>query len=410
MSPTGKLFVHRVLKEWKFQFSVWKTAVDWLVALYLVVPALFIIIKQSFDWWQAPPAWLSFLPFSSAASLLFLFIVLGNIRLFVEEADQLFLLQARSWQKRITTLSLGYSLVMNLMTTFLLFLYLAPIFLLHYRLSWLQLVIWAMFCMLLKSVTGLSKQLVGLRYRGWGERVVRWLLYFFSAMYYRGSVLLLVNYTGWFTLSATILLGILSLLLYLRANWRGSFWQDAAREQTIRLRYASLFLRAASVYTKKSRTVAVNNRPLVFYRSNPLFKQRSASNLLTEACLKSVLRSKSRLFSYLQLIIPCLAIILSIPVRWKWAVWFGMGFMLCKFVELFWRETWNSPWIQLFPWNKEDQSKAAAKGIFVLMLLGFLPLSLAFGLQVYSWAGALALPLGGGILGYYLSKAVASFS
>ena len=408
MKTAGKFFLHRVLKEWKFQVSVWRTAIDWTVALYMVVPALIVVIKQHIDWWQTGLAWP--LPFAFFTSIIFIFSINGHIRLFVEEADQLFLLQLGTWRKQLTKFSLAYSLLVNLILTCLVFLYLAPVFLRQYHLSWLELTLWALFCFLFKSVTGLNKQLLSLRYHGWGERLARWLLYLVSGIFYQGSLFLLTNYALVFTLPLLILLAVLVLLLYRRISLRGSFGQDVAREQSIKLRYASLFLRAAMVYTKKNKTVALNNRPLVFRRSNPLFKERTAPNLLTEACLKSVLRSKSRLVTYGQLVFLCVAVILALPPNWKWAAWFGFSLLLANFVELFWRETRNSPVIQLFPWKREDHAKAASKAIFLLMLVGFLPLSLALGLEVYSWLGALALLPVGAILGYYVSKTIAAFS
>ena len=408
MRTARNFFLHRVFKEWKFQIGVWRTAIDWIVALYMVVPALFVVIKLNIDWWHGGLAWP--LPFGFFSSLIFIFSLNGQIRLFVEEADQLFLVQLGSWRKQLTTLSLAYSLLMNLILTGLVFVYLAPVFVLLYHLSWLELSLFALFAFLFKSALGLSKQLLSLRFHGWGERLARWLIYLVSGVFYQASMFLLTHFTGLFALPVVFVVALLALLLYRRINVRGSFGQDVAREQSIKLRYASLFLRAAMVYTKKNRTVAFNNRPLLFRRSTPLFKERSAPNLLTEACLKSVLRSKSRLLTYGQLVVLCAAVILAFPLNWKWIAWFGFSLLLAKFVELFWRETRNSPVIQLFPWQKEDQGKAAGKAIFYLMLIGFLPLSLILGFEVYPWYEALALLPAGAILGYYVSKVVAAFS
>ncbi len=409
MITVRQLFLQRLSNEWKFQFGVWRTAIDWTVALYMVIPTLVAAIKVDIDWWKVPPAWLSYLSFSSFAAIPLLFTLTGNIRVFVEEADQLFLCQRGGWMKQLRKLSLTYSIIINLISTCLLFMYLAPLVLVHYKLSFTQLIMWSLFCLVIKTVLGLTKQLVSLRYYGWRQRFALWLIFLVGVLYYQGSLFLLVNHLGLFTLTILLLFFLLILLVYRRINGQGNFLQDVAREQVIKLRYASLFLRAAFAYTSKSRTLVINNRPLLFGRSNPLFKDRNAVNLLTEACVKSVIRSKD-LFTYVQLIVLCLAIIVSFPLEWAWLIWFGLAFLLSKFVELFWRKTKNAHFLQLFPWQAEDQNKAASQAIFILMLIGFLPLSFALGMRVYSWLGALALLVVGGVIGYYVAKAVAAFS
>lgn len=241
--------------------------------------------------------------------------------------------------------------------------------------------------------------------------------YLLIGIYYRTSLFLLVNHLSLFALTVFLVLILLTFLIYRYINLnKGSLLKDVAREQTLKLRYVSLLLQAGAysglpvVYTKKSRTLTINKRPWLFSHSNPLFKERNAANLLTEVCFKSVLRNQTRLENYVKVIVPSIAIILSFPLEWKWISWLGFAFMLTKFVEIFWQETKNSEFVRLFPWKPEDYSKAASKTLFLLMLLGYLPVSFAFGMQVYSWLGALVLSAVGGVIGYYIAKKVAVFS
>ncbi len=410
MTTVTRLFFKRLINEWKFQFSVWRTAVDWTVALYIVIPTLYFLIKMYADWWKVQPAWLSYLPFSSFALILLLFILKGDIRVFLEEADQLFLYQKGSWINRLRKLSIAYSIILNLFATCLLFIVLAPLLLISYKLSIPQLIMWSFFCALLKSVTALNKRLVSIRYYGWRQGFVRWIIYLLIGIYYRASLFLLTHQLSLFTLNTFILLISLTLLIHRYINLKkGSFLKEVDREQNLKLRYASLLLQAGLVYTNKSKTLTINNRPWLFSHSNPLFKERNAGNLLAEVCFKSVLRNRTHLVIYGQLIVLCMAIVLSFPLEWKWVIWLGFALILTKFVELFWLEMKNSEFVQMFPWKHEDLSKAAEKALFFLMILGFLPISFAFGMQLYSWLGALAVMLVGGVIGYYTAKAVATF-
>ena len=55
MSP-GKLFAKRLFAELKFQFSIWRTTIDWTVALYIVLPAIALGINNICYGGKALPA------------------------------------------------------------------------------------------------------------------------------------------------------------------------------------------------------------------------------------------------------------------------------------------------------------------------------------------------------------------
>ncbi len=53
MTPRD-LFKRRLLEEWRFQYRVWRTVLDWTVILYLGIPALvFLWIQYRSGWGRA---------------------------------------------------------------------------------------------------------------------------------------------------------------------------------------------------------------------------------------------------------------------------------------------------------------------------------------------------------------------
>lgn len=46
MITPAKLFKKRIVSDWKFQYKVWRMAIDWTVALYIVIPAIILGIYQ----------------------------------------------------------------------------------------------------------------------------------------------------------------------------------------------------------------------------------------------------------------------------------------------------------------------------------------------------------------------------
>lgn len=116
MTPS-KLFVKRLLAELKFRFNIWKIVVDWTVALYIVIPLLFVGGRQYLLLWKNPPAFLNLLPVELLFLLCYLLAWSGSMRVFLREGDQLFLISQERWVKSIIAYGLSYSFGLGLLQT-----------------------------------------------------------------------------------------------------------------------------------------------------------------------------------------------------------------------------------------------------------------------------------------------------
>ncbi|MEM5818464.1 MAG: ABC transporter permease, partial [Desulfitobacterium hafniense] len=126
MNNVHRLFRHRLFADWKFQYSIWKLVVDWIVALYIVIPGLALFLDTYVDWWQEPPSLFFALPLTILLPIVVVFCRSGTLRIFVEEADQLFLFQHRSWLKGLVAYSIAFQILANLLITGLLAFLCAP--------------------------------------------------------------------------------------------------------------------------------------------------------------------------------------------------------------------------------------------------------------------------------------------
>lgn len=109
MITVSRLFFRRVIADWKYQYQVWKSAVDWIVALYIVIPFSAGFMYYYLTWWRAVPGWLEYIPLNTLSAIIVVFAWSGTISIFVEGADQLFLLQRKVWISRIIKYSLVYA-------------------------------------------------------------------------------------------------------------------------------------------------------------------------------------------------------------------------------------------------------------------------------------------------------------
>lgn len=403
MTVTG-LFFRRLVSEGRYQYQIWKTAVDWIVALYIVIPFFAIFINFYLSWWRKAPGWLDYIPLNALLVIILVFAWSGTTRIFLEDADQLFLLQRKAWISRIIKYSLGYSVIYNLVATSLLLIILAPFLWLHYGFSPAGIILLTVFVFVVKNCLGLAKQLVELRFKGWPQLIVRSVMFLITGVYVRESVVLLLSRTGLFYLVGLISLITHGILLYQRVRVKGTFFEDVSREQNARLRLAKFMLQAMGTYVKKPRFS--RKRPLLFRNSNLLFKKRSSVNGLVEMCLKAVLRNAGDVGFYLKLVGSYLVMIVVFPGDFKWLLWIVFSIMLTNVVGISWLEVINAPFVCFFPWLPETKIVAARKAIFLMALPGQLLLGLAVVIQTRSWIGALGMVPIGVVIGYFTANRV----
>ncbi|MFP3490042.1 ABC transporter permease, partial [Staphylococcus sp. SIMBA_130] len=70
-----------------------KAALDWTVWLYILIPALVIGVAYYRSWWLVAPDWLTVIPEQAAVFPLFLIATTWSLRMYTEEADQVYLMQ-----------------------------------------------------------------------------------------------------------------------------------------------------------------------------------------------------------------------------------------------------------------------------------------------------------------------------
>lgn len=398
MISATQIFFRRVVSEWKFQYSVWKTAIDWTVALYIALPAVLIGLDNYILLWKNQYGWIKALPFHWLLLVIYLFAWSGSIRTFMEEGDQFFLLQRKSWIRRMITLGIAYTAILNLLSSLFVFFLLAPLLFIHYKLSIVQVTLLFVFAFLLKTNLGMAKQLFVLRFQGWKQAIAFKIAFISMSIIFIKGTPFFIGRPGLFFITCTMFFITLGFLVKMRLDAKGSFFDDVAREQHHRLRYASLLLSLSGISAKKPNSQ--KRRPLLFRSSNHLFRKRNAVNLLVELCIKSVLRNNRNLLFYAQLVAVSILFILSFPF-WFWP---GLAFLLTSLASLYWKEAVSSGFVQLFQWKSGEISAAAGKSMFLLMLPGFLLISFVAGWQTFAWVGAWAALPAGVVLDYSTAR------
>jgi ABC-2 type transport system permease protein len=404
MITPAKLFLKRLAAHGKFQWSVFRLVVDWIIALYFIVPALIIAGFQYHSWWSAAPVWIERVPYFIVVLVLYRVSTIGTVRLFVEEADQLFLLQHPKWIPRLKQWGMTYSFLFHLTFSAAIIALLAPLLLVHYQLTLGQLIMLFLYLSVFRNLSAFLKHFLSLRYVGWrfglgsiGLQLAMFAVFVSTLLYtklelfiWSGEIILFAYFTY--------------LFMKYRLHLKGTFSRDIDHEQTQRLKFIALLL--TGKVKKKPKKPRV--KPFFFTNSSLIFKQRTSVNGLIELYLKSFVRSGIQIKLYLQFIAVGMGLLALpiLPKTFKIILWLLLSAFLCNWLKAYWYEVVDSPFVQMFSWKDTDRQNAAQKGIFYVMVPGYSLLSLTLGLSSFSGVGILGILLIGCLIIYMMTNII----
>jgi ABC-2 type transport system permease protein len=408
MITIKKLLWHRLVYGWKYQYSVWKTVVDWIVALYIVIPFSAIFIDTYISWWKQIPLELSFIPLNAFLVIILVMAWSGTFQIFVEDADQIFLFQRKVWIKGLIKYSIIYYIVYNFLVSLLISIVLAPFLMLYYNFA-PHLFIWfIVIIFLLKASIGILKQLLEFRFHGWLQGLYKTIFLFLTGVFLRLTVSLLLNQSTYFFLTFLLLFITLIWLIYKRMTISGTLLDDISRRQASKLKFANVLLKYVGTYTKNTTTLKI--RPWLFRNSNVIFKQRNPENSLVEICLKSTLRHTANIRFYLLVVGAYVLMLSAFPPVWKWFLWYVSILLLTAAVKPFWLESLNTPFISMFPLRTEIKLRSAIRSLFLMALPGEIILALIVLMQTRQWLYPLIIFPAGFLLSKFIAKKLAMFS
>ncbi|WP_189017214.1 ABC transporter permease [Paenibacillus marchantiophytorum] len=403
MNSSFQLFTRRVRSDWYFQYKALRMAVDWIIAIYFVIPLIIVAGYQYYSWWVKQPDWFSWITPMVVAVVFYLFTWLGTIRYFVEEGDQLFLRQNQTWFHHLMVLGYRYSLVLQGLTTLLLILVFLPLLMQSYAYSVTQVIAFWLLTYVLKLNFGLMRQLLALRFYG----IVLWLLrivIFAGAFFMYQFIVKEADHALYNWVAILLLVVLFVFLTRARLQEKGTFFADIARERDARMRIVSLML--IRVLEKKRKPT--RKYPLFFARSQRLFKGKGAGNGLADLLTKSFYRSGTQWKQTLQFVVVLSGAMFALPGAIKIIVWIIAACLLVFWRKSFCKDELRAPFLTLFPIQDTDKHQALQTAIPVLVLPAIVLISLFAGISFFTWWGPLlmigaAIPLAYGTSSVFTS-------
>ncbi|MEH7379608.1 ABC transporter permease [Bacillus sp. JJ1533] len=328
------LFMTRLRKEAAYQWGVFRSVVDLTIFLYVFIPAMAIGGYHYYIWWSEIPSWFTGISLSLIVSFVYFFCWQGQIRTFLEEADQLFLLQKGShvitlkkWTRNLYVL--GYSVGILFIVAVL-----APFLLNHYLITVSEVLVLSIYFISLKAlVLGWKQYLNGI--------TSTWKKGFFTCLLFVALWAFSTSFVIWSLNTSVIFLLIISLfqwLLFLsnstkRINRLTTFSTDVEMEKQAKLTYINSIF-AFSEYVEK--VPSQKKRSPLFYRnSKRIFKKRNRRKSLQEIGIKVFFRNKTYIFQCLQITSVTTVALMVVPPIWiKCLLFLGFIIIIRMWVKL----------------------------------------------------------------------------
>ncbi|MCL6458691.1 MAG: ABC transporter permease [Gorillibacterium sp.] len=414
MTSAKRYFLRRILANLAFQWRVLRLVVDWTIAIYVVGPAIAIFFNHYLQYLSEPPAWFSYLSFDMFRALLYLFVLNGTTRYFLEEADQLHFLQGEGWALKFRRWGAIYSAGQSALFTAIVMGFIAPLLLAQFKLSWDTIIGLFVFVWLCKIIRQIFQQLLDVTFVGWKLSLLNMVIYIALGFGFAAGTTLVTDQPtlGW--VLCAILLLIIPPAYNLRFRVRGALLQDVRRDAKAKMKYVAIILRNFSMRKKPSYP---RRKPLLFRNSRRIFRKRSTENGITEAAIKSLFRSWTRMRLYI-IIVFCFILgilftqLTSAQTFLFTILWCVAGFILSYFVRLQWADFADNPFLGLFAWEPGVLILAMKKYVYITMLPGFLAIGLAVWMPVMSPIEVILMLPVGAFVGYIIASiysTIASF-
>ncbi|QUL55553.1 ABC transporter permease [Paenibacillus tritici] len=404
--PTaGSLFRRRLASHFREQTNIIRTAVDWTVLLYIIIPGGLLGGRFYYGFWKGElPAWFSHIPYILVPSLLAVLLATGGIVLLLQEGDLLFLRQRQSWIRTIIRRGMLYSLTVTALKVVVIFGVLLPFLIRGYGLSAAGVYGLLALTITCGSAVKLLGHLVKVQRQGFRRRL--WLIpavalpcgiYLRLALFWKDSPALLF-------IAAAVYAAVTVWAFSVRLRLRGTFINDVREDYRQRMKIAAILLRRVLDKPRPTRY-----KPWIFRKSQPLLASKEPEGRFAAAAIKAMLRNPAHFKLYLSFTGVALVAIFIVPVVLKWLLYVVLTSLMAYWLSSFWLLFSGDEYIGILPFTKAQKADAGTKVMPILLMPFAVLCSALVCIPAYGWWGVLIFIPVGAAAGVWIGRIFSAF-
>lgn len=398
MSNPLQLFLKRLTFDLLEIHKVFRVVIDWTVALYIIVPNLIISIAFYIEWWRELPSIFQTFTFNKLLIITFFTFFLNDIKSFIYSADQLFLIQNTKLLRKITLYGLIYSLIIIFFSTIISTVVILPVLVNKFNFS-IESILW-FFLYYTSSYMAFS--------------VIRKTIKIYSRSFLLkvlSSIIILTTYLSlWYCSLSSIHVKIFVIVILLMITVILSRMILFSRKQFIKLVDLNEIIRnkwTKIILSQGGHAKLLNSRqtykPWILKGSKLLLKHNAVYNILTDAFIKSFIRDKNTILTFLQLFMLLIVALLLLSNFWaRFIIWGFAIYAITAALKNSWFAFRYSSFINMFQWEYIDLIKSFKKSIYVLAYPFVIIVGALFGYLNFSLAGGIIFPFISVILSFLI--------
>ncbi|MFF2889565.1 ABC transporter permease [Paenibacillus sp. NPDC057967] len=387
MMTPSQLFFYRLKRNVKEQAKAWNSVFDWTVWVYLLVPGILIFGGLYREIWLETPEWAAGVPWLLLLSIV-LFLILafgGRIRVFVDEADRLFLLQQPRWLKQLKRYGMAYSFIMQALRLVLPFLVVLPFLLRVEQMGLKEVGAAFLYSFLFAMLMSMTIHMLTGRLRKWRQVVLEAIVLLIGVVAYLYPMLSLTQEGSIFGAAlagaAVLLLVVLIVCLHKPIH----FETEVKNERSARLSSTELLM--SQVIERKP--VMKLKKPLFMRQSRRLFKKTDTGTILAELRIITFVRSLSMLRIGMGFLSVTTGAMLIVPPSATYAIMGGFLFLIVPWLRTQWEQWRSEEFVSQFPWNTADLFAGLRLSRFWLLLPNIMVWSAVAGFRLLGLWGVL---------------------
>lgn len=324
-----RVLLNRVRKDYIYQFRIWKNIIDWIIMLYILIPALVAAIIIYRSWWLDMPSWSSFVSLPLIASAVYIMSWVGTFRLFVKEADGIFYLKHQSSFIGLKKWAFSYAILKIVLEVILLAVVVLPFLIKAQHIGFIEIVsllfYWIGVALFIRALH------MKLRFslHGWKQNLSAIILF---VLFFAGN-LSVMKATFFFWGAAGIALAVIALLLMRPIVSTIQFFEEECLlENEQKLRFVTMIF-GLSPSVEKPRVIK-RKHPWLF--RGKIFRKRNAQNGFIELFMKIFIRNFTFFGGYFRLVGVTAGAVVLLPTVLKLAIAFGFCFFISIWIDGVW--------------------------------------------------------------------------
>ncbi|MFB1080364.1 ABC transporter permease [Jeotgalibacillus sp. JSM ZJ347] len=309
----------RIHKDFNYQYGIIKTAIDWTVIVYLILPVIFFSGLFYRSLWIEPPGWFSWFDWRLAALMMAVTMISSKWRTFLYEADSVFLIKRRAQIESLLKKSFIYNLLFAFLETGVIVVLLLPFLVNFLFADWIQVAAFWVSVTVVKVSGKAMFYFAWLRFKGWRIRGVVISIGIF--------IIVFTIFVTWLSLSipfaaALPLIGFIMMLPALLKNSLLSpnrILDHGIKERGYKTRFIKkIFSMSYEVETPpKSKN---RSKPWFFRKSGRIFKQPGPQKAMAELFIKHYARNREYTYIILRLAGAAGASAIFVPSGWAYLI------------------------------------------------------------------------------------------